>query len=75
MQLIHEVSGQPDIKLVIITGLSGSGKSVALKVLEDAGMEERFVSWNTGDQTAGYVFATPSKAREVIKLLDLDQGE
>lgn len=37
MQLIHEVSGQPDIKLVIITGLSGSGKSVALKVLEDAG--------------------------------------
>ncbi len=37
MPLIHEVSGQPDIKLVIITGLSGSGKSVALKVLEDAG--------------------------------------
>mgnify|MGYP000934346485 CR=1 FL=1 len=36
MQLIHEVSGQPDIKLVIITGLSGSGKSVALKVLEEA---------------------------------------
>ena len=37
MQLIHEVLGQQGIKLVIITGLSGSGKSVALKVLEDAG--------------------------------------
>ncbi|MFN8397837.1 MAG: hypothetical protein U0176_24680 [Bacteroidia bacterium] len=53
----------------------GAVESVLTKVLEDAGMEERFVSWNTGDQTAGYVFATPARAREVIKALDLDRGE
>jgi|JI9StandDraft_2_1071091.scaffolds.fasta_scaffold81921_2 UPF0042 nucleotide-binding protein len=37
MQPTFQVSDSSAIKLVIITGLSGSGKSVALKVLEDAG--------------------------------------
>ena len=37
MQPAFQVSDSSAIKLVIITGLSGSGKSVALKVLEDAG--------------------------------------
>lgn len=37
MQTEPEVASAGNNKLVIITGLSGSGKSVALKVLEDAG--------------------------------------
>jgi hypothetical protein len=45
-------------------------ESVMEKVLADAGIQERFVTWDTGDQTARYVFAEPAKARVVIKVLN-----
>lgn len=50
----------------------GAVEAVMEMVLEDAGLPERFVSWNTGDQMAGYVFAEPSRAREIIDLLELE---
>jgi hypothetical protein len=50
----------------------GAVEAVMDRVCKDAGLSERFVGWDTGDQTAAYIFAEPVKAREAISKLKLE---
>jgi hypothetical protein len=45
--------------------------SVMEKVLQDAGMEERFVRFYNGDGSAGYLFAKPEVAEKAMEILEL----
>ena len=58
----------PDMRLIIVSGLSGSGKSVALHALEDLGRPATLLAMDSGAPALGCPTVEPVCAMVSIRL-------